>query len=160
MFLNYAVIKELTTIMQKAMYYVFVVTFIWMGMVLAISFFEAPLKFRAPGITHSMGVSIGRLIFSTLNKIEIVFCLLSLFSLTIYYKNIYVVLLIALLTVLLSIQSLLILPILNERAIQIINGDVPTTPSPHVYYVVLEVSKVVILFLLGLKQVELYKLNG
>lgn len=25
------------------------VTFVWLGMVLAISFLEAPLKFRAPG---------------------------------------------------------------------------------------------------------------
>ena len=29
------------------------VTFVWLGMVLAISFLEAPLKFRAPGITIS-----------------------------------------------------------------------------------------------------------
>ena len=26
-------------------------TFVWLGMVLAISFLEAPLKFRAPGVT-------------------------------------------------------------------------------------------------------------
>lgn len=27
------------------------ITFVWLGMVLAISFLEAPLKFRAPGVT-------------------------------------------------------------------------------------------------------------
>ena len=35
------------------------VTFTWLGMVLAISFLEAPLKFRAPGITVPLGLLIG-----------------------------------------------------------------------------------------------------
>jgi hypothetical protein len=36
------------------------VTFVWLGMVLAISFLEAPLKFRAPGVTLPIGLAIGR----------------------------------------------------------------------------------------------------
>lgn len=38
------------------------VPFIWFGMIGAISFMEAPLKFQAPGITLSLGLSVGRLI--------------------------------------------------------------------------------------------------
>jgi hypothetical protein len=45
-------------------------TFTWLGMVLAISFIEAPLKFRAPGITVELGVGIGRLVFKALNIAE------------------------------------------------------------------------------------------
>ena len=41
--------------------------FVWLGMVLAISFLEAPLKFRAPGITIALGLGIGRLVFRALN---------------------------------------------------------------------------------------------
>lgn len=48
------------------------VAFVWLGMVLAISFVEAPLKFRAPGITVRLGLGIGRLVFRTLNAIETV----------------------------------------------------------------------------------------
>ncbi len=44
--------------------------FIWLGMVLAISFLEAPLKFRAPGITVQLGLGIGRLVFKALNACE------------------------------------------------------------------------------------------
>ena len=44
---------------------------IWLGMVLAISI-EAPLKFRAPGITLPLGLGIGRLVFRALNTAEIV----------------------------------------------------------------------------------------
>jgi hypothetical protein len=47
------------------------VPFVWLGMVLAISFLEAPLKFRAPGITLPLGLGIGRLIFRALNLAEI-----------------------------------------------------------------------------------------
>jgi len=45
--------------------------FIWLGMVLAISFLEAPLKFRAPGITIQLGLGIGRVVFRALNACEI-----------------------------------------------------------------------------------------
>jgi hypothetical protein len=38
--------------------------FIWLGMVLAISFMETPLKFRAPRITLQLGLGIGRLVFT------------------------------------------------------------------------------------------------
>lgn len=45
--------------------------FVWLGMVLAISFIEAPLKFRAPGITIQLGLGIGRLVFRALNVCEV-----------------------------------------------------------------------------------------
>lgn len=52
------------------------VPFVWLGMVLAISFLEAPLKFRAPGITLPLGLGIGRLVFRALNAAEIVLAVL------------------------------------------------------------------------------------
>src|SRR6185312_13717413 len=45
--------------------------FVWLGMVLAISFLEAPLKFRAPGVTIPIGLGIGRLVFRALNIAEL-----------------------------------------------------------------------------------------
>jgi hypothetical protein len=46
--------------------------FTWLGMVLGISFLEAPLKFRAAGITLQLGLGIGRLVFRALNTVEVV----------------------------------------------------------------------------------------
>jgi hypothetical protein len=54
------------------------VTFGWLGMVLAISFLEAPLKFRAPGVTLPIGLGIGRLVFRALNTVEVGFALVVL----------------------------------------------------------------------------------
>jgi hypothetical protein len=46
------------------------VSFVWLGMVLGISFIEAPVKFRAPGVTTQIGLGIGRLVFRVLNAAE------------------------------------------------------------------------------------------
>jgi len=40
-------------------------------MVVAISFLEAPLKFRAPNMTTQIGLGVGRLVFRALNDIEV-----------------------------------------------------------------------------------------
>ncbi len=55
--------------------------FLWLGMVLAISFLEAPLKFRAPGVTLPIGLGIGRLVFRALNTVEVVLAIVILVSL-------------------------------------------------------------------------------
>ena len=52
--------------------------FVWLGMVFAISFLEAPLKFRAPGITIPLGLGIGRLVFRALNICEVVLAAVAL----------------------------------------------------------------------------------
>lgn len=44
---------------------------LWLGMIMAISFIEAPLKFQAPGITIPLGLGIGRLVFTALNIAEV-----------------------------------------------------------------------------------------
>jgi uncharacterized membrane protein len=46
-------------------------TLIWLGMVLAISFLEAPLKFRAEGLELRLGLAIGRIVFRALNIAEV-----------------------------------------------------------------------------------------
>ena len=54
------------------------VAWLWLGMVLAISFLEAPLKFRAPDVTLRVGLGIGRIVFRALNVAEAAFAVLVL----------------------------------------------------------------------------------
>ena len=59
---------------QTVMYsIVLIAVFVWMGFVCSISFMEAWLKFRAPNVSLSAGLSIGKLVFAALNKVEWVF---------------------------------------------------------------------------------------
>src|SRR6185312_13635265 len=58
-----------TTMTDVALRVSTAVTLLWLGMVLAISFLEAPLKFRAPGVDLRTGLAIGRIVFRALNGI-------------------------------------------------------------------------------------------
>src|SRR5829696_7483450 len=99
------------------------VPFIWFGMIAAISFMEAPLKFQAPGITLPLGLSVGRLVFFVLNKIEIVLAAVFLISLiggrTVgrTVKAVFGAIILILVT-----ETMWLLPVLDARAEQVIAG--------------------------------------
>lgn len=127
-------------------------TFLWIGFVCAISFMEAWLKFRAPGITVPLGLGIGRLVFDALNKIEWVFALAILVSRIITRENWLSTKLIpfAISLLLLVIQTLWILPALDARAELIIHvHDLPTS-NLHFFYVGMEIIKVITLIIFGI----------
>ncbi len=134
--------------------YAIAITFIWIGFVGAISFMEAWIKFQAPGITTELGLGIGQLVFNALNKVEIICAILVGVSLLLskYIKTktfISVFFLIPLL--ILSIQTLWLLPALDHRADLIIKGiDVPKSKL-HLWYVLLEIVKIINLFIYGNK---------
>lgn len=54
------------------------VIFCWLGIIIAISFIEAPLKFRAPGVTLPIGLGIGRLVFRAVNSVEAVLAVVAI----------------------------------------------------------------------------------
>lgn len=124
--------------------------FLWGGMVLAISFMEAPLKFQAPGITIPLGLGIGRLVFFTLNKMEIVCALLLLAAFfrdrlnTLAMKAAF-----GLSFVILFLETVWLLPVLDARAEQVIAGTASPFSSSHVVYIVFDLIKLVSLLVLG-----------
>lgn len=133
---------------------VVIVLFLWIGFVCAISFMEAWLKFQAPGVTLPIGLGIGRLVFGALNKVEWVFALAILLTSfvkqrgSIKRQNLYF--LIPLL--ILILQSIWLLPALDVRAVQLIEGQVVPPSNLHFYYVGCEVVKVIALVSIGIKQ--------
>lgn len=123
------------------------VTGIWMGFVLAISFMEAWLKFRAPGVTRQIGLGIGRLVFTALNRVELVCCAVVLAALItaglwldvtsnwpFYFA-----------ALILLIQTFYYLPALNKRAERIIAGEDLQKSHHHSIFAVLELCKVILL---------------
>lgn len=124
--------------------------FLWAGMILGISFLEAPLKFQAPNVTLGIGLGIGRLVFGTLNKIELLFSFL-LIALSCFTRPpIKFRYLLGLLCMILLFQTIWLLPALDERAQIIIDGGIPSGNSPHMYYVVAEVIKLISLITAGI----------
>ena len=126
---------------------------IWIGMVLGISFLEAPLKFQAPNITTILGLGIGQIVFMALNKIEMIFSALLIGWMAFQFKNLSIPILIILsfLILLIAIQSFWLLPILNERVDNLLLGKVVDKSNHHFYYVGLEILKVGILIISFIK---------
>ena len=126
--------------------------FLWIGFVCAISFMEAWLKFQAPGITLPLGLGIGRLVFSMLNKVEWVFALAIVIQLVIHkappLSAKTITFLVPLL--LLFIQTLWLLPALDARAEMYIQDTTPPASNLHFYYAGAEVIKVICLLIYGI----------
>ena len=132
-------------------------TFLWLGFVLAISFMEAWLKFRAPGITLPLGLGIGRLVFSALNKVEWFFVVIIIGSvvfaktrdLSVFLKPTFL-----LAFEVLFLETVWALPALDARAEVIIQGDIPPASNLHFFYIGMEFLKVVCLFIFGIRLFE------
>lgn len=123
-------------------------TFIWLGMVLGVSFLEAPLKFRAPGITVPLGVGIGRLVFRALNGIEGVLALVLLVTALVAPGRVPLLLVLALIVVL-AIGALVLRPRMDRRVTAGRTADAMPRHSLHVWYIALETGKVVLLVVTG-----------
>jgi hypothetical protein len=125
------------------------VPFVWLGMVLAISFLEAPLKFRAPGVTLPLGLDIGRRVFRALNIAETVLAAAATIACLVAPPGSAGSALLVLAWLVLIIQVAVLRPRLDRRALAIIAGDTPPASRQHLAYVLLEGIKVVVLVGLG-----------
>lgn len=110
--------------MDTATGFTVAVTFIWLGMILAISFVEAPLKFRAPGVTVPIGLAIGRLVFRALNAIEVALALCVVGGLAMGQHRTVAVLTAAALTLAALLLQLAVLrPHLKKRTARVLAGE-------------------------------------
>jgi hypothetical protein len=142
---------------KKISFYQFsaAVAFIWFGMVCAIIFLEAWLKFEAPGVTLPIGLGIGRLVFAALNKMELIFALVLLL---IFLRNrqffdwksfwFYAILGVLLL------QTFFLLPTLDVRALKVIAGETVESSYWHLIYILLEFLKAFSLLVFGVKNLN------
>ncbi|MGW6333375.1 hypothetical protein [Nocardia rhamnosiphila] len=121
------------------------VPMLWLGMVLAISFLEAPLKFRAPGITTELGLGIGRLVFRALNTVEAVLAAVLLVAAVVLAPAGAVWVWLAIVTVVLVVQLAVVRPPLTRRSDRVLAGEELPRSTAHYWYIGLEIAKVIAL---------------
>lgn len=128
-------------------------SFVWLGMVLAISFVEAPVKFRAPGVTLQVGLGIGRLVFRALNACELVLAVLVVISLLVGDPGAGAGIALGVAVAVLLAQLLLVRPALTRRTDAVLAApagiEAPRSRA-HLWYVGAEVLKVVALLAGGI----------
>ena len=125
------------------------VVFLWLGMVLAISFLEAPLKFRAPGVTVPIGLGIGRLVFRALNTAETVLALALVIALGLADPPARITVAAGVVVAVLVIQLALVRPGLTRRSELVLAGQEVPHARGHYAYIGLELLKVVALITTG-----------
>jgi len=126
------------------------VTFVWLGMVAAISFLEAPLKFRAPDVTLRIGLGIGRLVFRALNTMEVGFALVILAIAVAGPTPARVAAAFSVALAALAVQLIAVRPGLTRRSDKVLAGlDAPRSRA-HYLYVGLEAVKAVALLVAGI----------
>ena len=130
---------------------------VWLGLIIGISFLEAPLKLTAPGITIPLGLGIGRRVFLAMNIVEVtlgVFLLIAL--ITLWRNHRYQELpnfnkmrlwsLVAI--VLLLVKTIVIRPLLAVHTDRVLAGTFEGGSSTHYYYIGVEVLLVIALIAL------------
>jgi hypothetical protein len=125
-------------------------TFVWLGMVVAISFIETPLKFRAPGVTLQIGLGIGRLVFRTLNVCELVLAAVVVGCFAVEPPSVVTGVAAAIAVVALLVQVLVVRPRLARRSEATLAGADGPRSRAHWAYVGLEVVKVIALLIAGI----------
>jgi len=125
------------------------VTFVWVGMVTAISFLEAPLKFRAPGVTLPIGLGIGRLVFRALNIAELALAAVLASALLLAMPAARIMISTTVPVAILMTQIVLVRPRLARRSDRVLAGNDAPRSNAHYWYVCLEVVKVVALLITG-----------
>lgn len=129
--------------MNTAYIILIVFSLLWCGFMSAISFMESWLKFRAPGLETTVGLSVGRKVFGGLNKVEWSMVLIIWITLIIFRPEIsrVIISIYGLLTLFIISQSYFLLPMMNKRVDARLKGEKLPPNNYHFWYVGMEMIK-------------------
>jgi hypothetical protein len=122
-----------------------VLCLLWAGLVIGISFVEAPVKFRTPTLTRVVAFDVGRTVFRASQWVQLGIGALALLAAVVARLPRGAWVCLALVAAALLLQMGWIFPVLDARADLVIAGGVPSGSSPHTLYGALEVLKLLAL---------------
>ena len=135
----------------------FIASIFWLGFLVAISFFETPLKFQVDSIDVFEGIALGKLLFNVMNKIEMFFLIPLLIEIIVINASLKHRMLVTLLVVFVFLQGIWLLPEMNAITEEVIRTQTRSNSSLHSVYVVFEVLKLIALVWLSSVQIKCNK---
>ena len=129
------------------------ISLVWLGMILGISFLEAPLKFMAPSVTPEIGLEIGRRVFGVFNKIECAMALAMAILIVLVRQKDRLLIPMGVIWSTLVLQTFWLLPILFDRVELILQGQTPARSPVHSIYITLEIAKAVAIAVYGFRKI-------
>lgn len=132
------------------------VTTIWLGLLLGVSFLATPVKFQAPSLDLGVALEVGRVTFALFSKVEMGLCVALIACLIILKPGVTRKLAIGLVVIIVIAEAFWLLPALDARVSQIVAGATSTASNYHLWYVLGEGAKAILL--LGLSVASLRRL--
>lgn len=125
------------------------VCFLWVGITVGISLIATPVRFTAASITRPVALDVGRVVFTALNKAEIVALILLLLVVRIAGLSRKWWAVCALLALIVIAQGVWLIPELAARTDIIMSGGEPPPSFAHAVYSSLELIKIGLLLFFG-----------
>ncbi|MEO1202190.1 MAG: hypothetical protein AAFX10_05760 [Pseudomonadota bacterium] len=125
------------------------VCFLWFGMTAGIVLLATPLRFTARSITRDVALDVGRVVFTALNRAELVALILLLLVVRVSGRAARWWAVASVLALILIAQNAWLLPELSERTDMILAGSEPPPSHLHATYSTLELVKLGILLIAG-----------
>lgn len=125
------------------------VCFLWVGITVGISLIATPVRFTAASITRPVALDVGRVVFTALNKAEIVALILLLLVVRIAGLSRKWWAVCALLALIVIAQGVWLIPELAARTDIIMSGGEPPPSYAHAAYSSLELIKIGLLLFFG-----------
>ena len=122
---------------------------VWLGMICAIAL-EAQLKFQAPNVTREIGLGIGKLVFTALNRIECAIAILLIIAFFISESAKKTRIVFGAVLLILAAQTFWLIPNLIQRIDLITNGQTPPDSFSHLFYIAFEICKIILLITLSI----------
>jgi len=127
-----------------------IVTLLWMGMIVGISFLESWVKFQTPGLSKPLALAVGRTVFRAFHKAQYgLMVMLFIMGLIAHLLMWNWVILLSIIFAL-ALQGLWLLPFLSNRVDRLLAGKHLSRSYFHFIYGILEMTKLGLLFCLTL----------
>lgn len=133
--------------------------FVWAGLLLGVSFVATPAKFMAPSLPMTQALDVGRWTFHVLAWIEWGFVVVTALLIAIAWRRDRAVIgpsagLVAVVAVVLAVESLALRPALDARVLRIMAGESVPPSSMHNVYIGLEVLRLALILAAGVAAIR------
>jgi hypothetical protein len=119
-----------------------VVLLLWAGILFGVSFLATLAKFQAPSLSLAAAVDVGRSTFAALNRVELGCAVLTAGLLVAgAARGLWAWLASGLAVLGVLLETVWLLPVLDERAQVVIDGGMPLASSLHDIYIAVDAAK-------------------
>ena len=127
------------------------VSFTWIGMTVGVSLIATPARFTAVSITRPIALDVGRVVFTALNKAELLALVLLLVIVRVSGRSASLWAACGALALIVVAQGAWLIPELAARTDIILAGGEPPPSYAHAIYSTMELAKIAILLFVGLR---------